>query len=65
MYGVPMIDMAPLPDLESFESSGGNAEKIWTRHGVAPLEAEQALFNTPLLWGDDPGHSGAEKEAHI
>jgi len=55
-----MIDMVSSPDFESFDWSGGNAEKIWERHGVAPLEAEQVFFNAPLLCGDDPGHSGRE-----
>jgi len=48
------------PDFEGFDWTGGNAEKNWRRHGVAPAEAEQVFFNTPLLWGDDPTHSGTE-----
>lgn len=49
------------PDFEGFDWGGGNAEKNWKRHGVTPLEAEQVFFNTPLLWGDDQGHSGTER----
>jgi uncharacterized DUF497 family protein len=56
-----MRDMVSAPDFEGFDWGGGNAEKNWKRHGVTPLEAEQVFFNTPLLWGDDPGHSGTER----
>ena len=55
-----MKDMVSAPDFEGFDWTGGNAEKNWKRHGVAPSEAEQVFFNTPLLWGDDPMHSGTE-----
>jgi uncharacterized DUF497 family protein len=55
-----MKDMVSAPDFEGFDWTGGNAEKNWRRHGVAPAEAEQVFFNTPLLWGDDPTHSGTE-----
>jgi uncharacterized DUF497 family protein len=60
VYGIRMNDMVSAPDFEGFDWTGGNAEKNWKRHGVAPAEAEQVFFNTPLLWGDDPTHSGAE-----
>ncbi len=56
-----MKDMVSASDFEGFDWTGGNAEKNWKRHGVAPAEAEQVFFNTPLLWGDDPMHSGAER----
>jgi uncharacterized DUF497 family protein len=56
-----MTDIVSVPDFEGFDWSGGNAEKNWERHGVAPLEAEQVFFNTPLLWGDDPRHSSTER----
>ncbi len=56
-----MKDMVSAPDFAGFDWTGGNAEKNWKRHGVSPLEAEQVFFNTPLLSGDDPGHSGAER----
>jgi len=56
-----MNDMVSAPDFEGFDWSGGNAEKNWQRHGVAPAEAEQVFFNLPLLWGADPMHSGAER----
>jgi uncharacterized DUF497 family protein len=56
-----MTDMVSEPDFEGFDWIGGNAEKNWKRHDVTPLEAEQVFFNTPLLWGDDPGHSGTER----
>ena len=56
-----MKDMVSAPDFEGFDWSGGNAEKNWKGHGVAPAEAEQVFFNTPLLWGEDPIHSGVER----
>ncbi len=55
-----MKDMVSAPDFEGFDWNGGNAEKNWKEHGVAPAEAEQVFFNIPLLWGDDPVHSGLE-----
>jgi uncharacterized protein len=60
-----MTDMASAPDFEGFDWSGGNAEKNWKRHGVTPLEAEQVFFNTPLLSGDDPEHSGTERRFYV
>jgi uncharacterized DUF497 family protein len=56
-----MKDLVSAPDFEQFDWSGGNDEKNWKRHGVAPGEAEQVFFNTPLLCGDDPAHSGTER----
>lgn len=56
-----MKGMVSAPDFEDFDWTGGNAEKNWKRHGVAPAEAEQVFFNTPFLWGDDPMHSGTER----
>lgn len=56
-----MKDMVAALDFEGFDWTGGNAEKNWKRHGVAPTEAEQVFFNTPLVWGSDPMHSGTER----
>jgi uncharacterized DUF497 family protein len=56
-----MTDVVSAPEFEGFDWTGGNAERNWKRHGVAPAEAEQVFFNTPLLWDDDPVHSGAER----
>lgn len=61
IYGTAMTGKDSAPDFEGFDWSGGNAEKNWRRHAVAPAEAEQVFFNMPLLWGDDPEHSGAER----
>jgi len=55
-----MIDTTSVPEFEGFDWSGGNAEKNWDRHRVAPQEAEQVFFNTPLLAGPDPAHSQTE-----
>ena len=59
-----MKDMVSAPDFEGFDWTGGNAEKNWKRHGVAPAETEQVFFNSPLLWGDDPAHSGTERRCY-
>jgi len=56
-----MTDRVSAPEFEGFDWSGGNADKNWKRHGVAPAEAEQVFFNSPLLWGNDPTHSGTER----
>lgn len=56
-----MKDMVSAPDFEGFDWTGGNAEKNWKTHGVAPAEAEQVFFNTPLLRGDDSTHSRTER----
>ncbi len=61
IYVIPMKEMVSASDFEGFDWTGGNAEKNWKRHGVAPAEAEQIFFNTPLLRGDDPVHSGTER----
>lgn len=53
--------MMSAPDFEGFDWSGGNAEKNWKRHGVAPAEAEQVFFNSPLVWDEDPAHSATER----
>lgn len=55
-----MTDATPVPEFEGFDWSGGNAEKNWRKHRVAPLEAEQVFFNSPLLAGSDPLHSRGE-----
>ena len=55
-----MAEMLSGPDFHGFDWSGGNAEKHWQRHGVAPSEAEQVFLNMPLVWGDDRAHSGTE-----
>jgi len=56
-----MTETITVPAFDGFDWRDGNAEKIWERHHVMPLEAEQVFFNTPLLFGDDTAHSQAEK----
>ena len=60
-----MTDTASVPQFEGFDWSGGNADKNWQAHGVTPLEAEQAFFNTPLLSGADPAHSQREPRFYV
>ena len=56
-----MADTTSMPEFEGFQWSGGNAEKNWEHHGVAPAESEQVFFNRPLLVRDDVKHSSREK----
>lgn len=55
------MDTVSLPDFEGFDWDKGNIEKNWIAHQVAPQEAEQVFFNTPLIVADDRQHSGVEK----
>lgn len=64
IYSDDMTDTTTVPDFEGFDWSGGNTGKIWERHHVTPLEAEQVFFNTPLLAGADESHSQKEKRLY-
>jgi len=52
------MDMV-LDNLEGFEWDRGNQQKSMEKHGVSPLEAEEAFFNFNLL-NPDPLHSQRE-----
>lgn len=54
-----------LPEFEGFDWSGGNAEKNWAVHRVAPLEAEQVFFNRPLICVPDAAHSQNERRYYV
>jgi len=56
-----MIDDTSLPDFEGFDWSGGNAERNWEKHGVAPAEAEEVYFNRPMLAAADAAHAQTER----
>lgn len=43
-----------------FEWNSHNADKIWLKHRVTPLECEQTFLNLPLMVAEDIQHS--EKE---
>jgi len=60
-----MTETISVPEFESFDWSGGNAEKNWDGHGVTPLEAEQVFFNAPLLAGTDIAHSQKEARFYV
>ncbi|MCK4516118.1 MAG: BrnT family toxin [Spirochaetaceae bacterium] len=49
--------LAALPEFDGFDWDHGNTEKNWAAHRVTPQEAEQILFNTPLISADDKQHS--------
>ena len=56
-----MTGTVSLPEFEGFDWDAGNIEKNWLVHRVPPQEAEQVLFNRPLIVADDKKHSGSEK----
>jgi uncharacterized DUF497 family protein len=56
------MNRMPRPEsFEGFDWDKGNLSKSRFKHGVAPAEAEEAFFNTPLLLYGDPKHSGLEE----
>jgi len=60
-----MMDTVSLPEFEGFDWDEGNIEKNWVAHQVAPQEAEQVFFNTPLIVADDDKHARAEKRFFV
>ncbi len=55
-----MIDWTKIT---SFDWDEGNTRKN-EKHGVSMAEAEQVLFNAPLLVLNDTGHSSQEPRFH-
>lgn len=57
-----MVDdlLTRLLESEGFQWDRGNAPKLWDRHEVAPMEAEQVFFNRPLVTTADVTHSRLE-----
>ena len=55
--------MADLSKVIGFEWDDGNARKN-EQHGVSTAEAEQVLFNSPLLIVPDAKHSETEPRFH-
>ena len=52
-----------LANVEGFEWDEGNRRKSFEKHGVSQAEAEQVLFNNPLL-SNDIRHSPDESRLH-
>jgi uncharacterized DUF497 family protein len=50
---------------EGFEWDEHNTLKNWTKHGVAPGEAEQVFFNQPLVAATDEKHSESEPRYYV
>ena len=50
----------PLEGCTGFDWDDGNVEKNWDLHQVAFWEAEEVLFNEPLVIRRDSVHSGGE-----
>jgi uncharacterized protein len=48
-------------NLVGFDWDEGNKQKNWEKHQVDYRECEEALFNKPLLIGDDTNHSSREQ----
>ena len=59
------MGIVSLPEFEGFDWDEGNIEKNWIAHRVTPQEAEQVLFNTPLIVADDKEHSRTEKRCFV
>ena len=55
--------MIDLPAIVGFDWDDGNARKN-EKHGVSQSEAEQVLFNHPLLLLEDARHGGQELRYH-
>ena len=55
--------MTDLSKVIGFEWDEGNSRKN-EQHGVSMAEAEQVLFNSPLVVLPDPRHSDAELRFH-
>jgi uncharacterized protein len=53
-----------LAGCEGFQWDPANAEKIWARHQVAPVESEEVFFNRPLVVRDDETHSVSEERLY-
>lgn len=56
--------MVELIRIEGFEWDEGNSRKSAEKHGVNQPEAEQVLFNQPLLTSEDAKHSRSEPRFH-
>ena len=60
-YTIYMDEHDPIFRCEGFEWDEHNAGKIFSKHGVLPLESEQLFFNRPLMVSDDEKHSQKER----
>lgn len=59
------MDVPDLSKCTGFEWDKGNTEKIWLKHKVSPLEAEQVFFNQPLVAEPDEAHSDKEARFYV
>ncbi|MBI5614619.1 BrnT family toxin [Candidatus Gottesmanbacteria bacterium] len=57
--------MKVIPEPVSFEWDEGNAEKSVLKHKVINSEAEQIFRSVPVIFFEDPKHSGQEKRYMI
>lgn len=48
------------PDVTGIQWDLGNSGKSWSRHKVSDGEAEQVLFNRPIVIAGDAKHSAIE-----
>lgn len=53
-----------IENLEGFEWDEGNEQKSFLKHGITPLEAEEAFFN-PNFMSADASHSQKEKRYRL
>lgn len=50
-----------LVECEGFEWDAGNADKVWQRHQVTPVECEELFLNRPFIVDADVKHSDSEE----
>jgi uncharacterized DUF497 family protein len=56
--------MIDFDKIEGFEWDKGNIDKNWIIHQVSNAEAEQVLFNEPLIVSDDERHSSESEKRY-
>jgi len=59
------MEKISLPEFIGFDWDNGNNEKTWLTHNITVREAEQVLFNRPLITVDDQQHSQMEKRYFV
>ncbi|MFA6475272.1 MAG: BrnT family toxin [Patescibacteria group bacterium] len=52
-------------DIIGFQWDDGNLEKNWLKHHITNAEAEQVLFNKPLVIAEDQIHSSTQEQRWV
>jgi uncharacterized protein len=59
------MESVTLPEFGGFDWDEGNVNKNSESHRASPHEAEQVLFNRPLVVADDVKQSGTERRYFV